>query len=356
MTKGIEHRKRDHLILAQDRSLNFSISAGFDRWRFIHNALPEIDLEEVDTSTNFLGKRLSLPLLISSMSGGVQESFLLNAALAVATETAGCALGLGSIRAAIEDKSLQDSFLIARENAPNAVILANIGISQIIKPGMMDPISAFCQKLQADGLFIHLNSLQEAFQPEGETRFKGAIDAIALWVKEFSLPIIVKEVGQGLSVDVIQRLEQAGVKHIDVAGAGGSNWINIERQRLGAGDKILKSAATAFSDWGEPTAGVLAELNTDVNIIASGGIRSAMDMAKSLALGAQMVGVAGPFLKAGLSADPHDLIEELQVWQKTLEVIMFGTGLSKISELIGNRSILTGCQPITGCKENSQER
>lgn len=340
MTRDIKQRKLDHLKLAQDDALKFSISAGFERWRFIHNALPELNLREIDTSTTFLGKTLSFPLLISSMSGGTQESYAFNASLAEAAERLGCALGLGSIRAALEDEKARDSFLVAREKAPTAVIMANLGIAQIISKYPMNQVAAFCDSLEADGLIIHLNSLQEAFQPEGEPDFKGALDAIGHWVQEFPLPIIVKEVGQGLSSDVIRRLEEVGVKFVDIAGAGGSNWVSIERERLNTEKSILKRTAYEFADWGEPTAEVLAELDTALTVIASGGLKHPLDLAKSLALGASIGGLAGPLLKPALSGDVGELVETLQVWRETLKIVMFGTGMRTIEDLKGNRQIL----------------
>ena len=340
MTRDIEQRKRDHLRLAQDDTLKFSISAGFDEWRFIHNALPELDLKEIDTSTTFLGKALQFPLLISSMSGGVKESFAFNASLGEAAEKTGCALGLGSIRAAIEDDSQRDSFMIAREHAPSAVILANLGIAQIIHSKVMDKVAAFCSDLQADGLIIHLNPLQEAFQPEGDTNFRGALNAIKTWVAEFPLPLIVKEVGQGLSVDVIHRLEAAGVQNIDIAGAGGSNWISIERERLPEERVILKRTASEFANWGEKTAKTLEKVESNITLIASGGLTNPMDLPKALALGANLGGIAGPLLKPALDGKVENLIDTLLVWKETLKMVMFGTGISHIKDLVGNRKIL----------------
>ncbi len=340
MTRDIEQRKRDHLKLAQDDALKFSISAGFDRWRFIHNALPEINLSEIDTSTTFLGKPLQFPLLISSMSGGAQESYAFNASLGEAAERVGCALGLGSIRAAMEHEAHRDSFLIAREKAPTVVLLANLGIAQIIYSKGMDNVARFCQDLKADGLIIHLNPLQEAFQPEGDTDFKGALAAIGRWIREFPLPIIVKEVGQGLSTEVVHKLETVGVKTIDIAGAGGSNWISIERERLPQEKLTLKRSAHEFANWGEPTAEVLENLETTSAVIASGGLTAPMDLAKALALGADLGGIAGPLLKPALKANPELVVEELRVWKETLKMVMFGTGISKIEDLIGNHNIL----------------
>jgi len=341
LTRDTEQRKRDHLKLAQDEALNFSISAGFDRWRFVHNALPEINLSEVDTSTTFLGKQLQFPLLISSMSGGVQESLNFNATLASAAEKVGCALGLGSIRAALEDDQVRDSFLVAREKAPTAIILANLGIAQVMTSHSFDQAATFCNDLQANALIIHLNSLQEAFQPGGDTQFRGSLDAIRNWVREFPLPIIVKEVGQGLSLEVISRLKDAGVKTIDIAGAGGSNWISIERERLTGQEAVLKRAAHEFANWGEPTAEILEKLDTDQLVIASGGLKQPLDLAKALALGANMGGIAGVVLKQALDGTADELIETLLVWKKTLEMVMFGVGVCSIDELTGNRSLLS---------------
>jgi len=340
LTRDIRQRKRDHLRLAQDESLKFDISAGFERWRFIHNALPEIDLQEVDTSTNFLGKKLQFPLLISSMSGGTDESCAFNATLAEAAEITGCALGLGSIRAALEEPTAKESFLVAREKAPETVVLANLGISQAMQEPSLDKVASFCEELKADALIIHLNPLQEAFQPEGDTNFRGALSSIETWVRNFPLPLIVKEVGQGLSADVIHRLEDVGVKIIDIAGAGGSNWVSIERERLPESQSILKETAMEFSNWGEPTAEVLADLKTSMSVIASGGLKSPMDLAKALALGANLGGVAGAFLKQALSGDSGSLVHILNVWKETLKMAMFGVGVSNIPGFIGNRSVL----------------
>jgi len=204
----------------------------------------------------------------------------------------------------------------------------------------MDRVATFCGDLQANALIIHLNSLQEAFQPEGDTQFKGALNAIKTWVREFPLPLIVKEVGQGLSIEVIQKLQEAGIKIIDIAGAGGSNWISIERERLSEDQSILKQTAHEFANWGEPTAEVLETLGTDMCVIASGGLKRPLDLPKALALGANMGGIAGALLKQAMATDTGQLIEQLLVWKKTLKMAMFGVGVSMIDELIGNRHLL----------------
>ncbi len=341
MTKDIDQRKRDHLILAQNEALNFSISAGFDNWRFIHNALPEINLQDIDIRTRFLGKELKVPLLISSMSGGVKESLHLNASLATAAEKVGCALGLGSIRAALDNEMAKDSFLIARAKAPTAALLANLGIAQVMNLELMESVSSFCDELQADALIIHLNPLQEAFQSGGDTHFKGALHAIEVWTREFTLPILVKEVGQGLSLDVIRQLEDVGVENIDIAGAGGSNWISIERERLSDEQVVLKNAAYEFSNWGEPTAEILENLKTNCFVVASGGLKHPLDLAKAISLGAHLGGVAGVVLKKALSKNSDALIEELLIWKQTLQMAMFGVGVANIDDFRGDRSHLT---------------
>jgi len=340
LTKDIEQRKRDHLDLAQDPALNFSTTAGFDRWRFIHNALPEIDLERVDTSIEFLGKNLEFPMLLSSMSGGVAESMSFNATLASAAERVGCAMGLGSIRAALLKPQVRDSFLVAREHAPSIPILANLGIAQTLGEFSVDRVAALCEDIGADALTLHLNPLQEAFQSGGDTHFKGALEAIQYWVQNFPKPILIKEVGQGLSTEVISRLRDAGVEYIDVAGAGGSNWISIEGERLTPEEAVLKRTAIEFSEWGIPTADILEVLTTDQFVIASGGLKHPLDLAKAICLGAQMGAVAGAILDPAIAGDTERLVEDLRVWQKTLEIAMFGVGARDLSEFTGNRKLL----------------
>lgn len=340
MTKDISQRKKEHLELAQDENLKFKTSAGFENWRFIHNALPEINLDEIDTSTEFLSKKLNFPLLISSMSGGTDEAHTFNATLAEAAEATGCALGLGSIRAALEHESAKASFLVARNKAPNAVIMANLGIAQVISGEYLFKTMNFCEELAADGLIIHLNPMQEAFQPDGDTKFAGGLKAMETWVDNFTLPIIVKEVGQGLTSEVIKRLEDIGVKYVDIAGAGGSNWITIERERLGVNQEVLKETAREFENWGEPTAEVLHGLDTNLFVISSGGLKRPMDLPISLAMGAQMGGIAGAILKPAIAGDLEKTVETLQVWQATLKMTMFGVGVKRISDLVGNKGLL----------------
>jgi len=316
-------------------------SAGFERWSFIPNALPGLNLDEVDTSTRFLGKDLAFPFLISSMSGGVAEATRLNCELARAAQQSSCALGLGSIRPVLEDSSRIGSFSIARESAPDAVILANLGLAQLTKGIDREQVSSVCAEMGVDGLVIHLNSMQEAIQPEGEPLFRDGLEHLARWNREFTLPIIVKEVGQGMSPAVVMDLRKIGIEWIDVAGSGGTNWINIEAQRIDEADVVSKAVAAEFHDWGLPTAEILAELDPELEgIIASGGLQRPVDLVKAIALGASLAAVAGPVLRSAMSGGADLVQQELKVWQQTLKTAMFGLGQADIKSLRGNRALL----------------
>ncbi len=343
--KPIEQRKRDHLILASGAASQFKRSAGFDHWRFVHDALPDLNLEEVDTHTRFLGKMLEFPFLISSISGGVEEASLLNRTLAKAAQATGCAMGLGSIRPVLEHPELGGSFLVAREHAPDAVLLANLGLAQIVHGVALDLVAERCRLLGVDGLIIHLNPLQEAVQPEGEPQFANGSEAIRRWVRDFPLPIVVKEVGLGLSPSVVKRLRHLGVKWIDLAGAGGTNWIRIEASRLGS-DLLARRVADEFIEWGEPTAQTLAQLPADIpGIIASGGIHRPLDFAKAIALGASLGAAAHPLLEPAMEGAVDRVIEELRIWQETLRISMFGTGAGSLDEFRGHRDLLAEDHP-----------
>ena len=347
MTEAIDQRKRDHLKLARDPGNQFNQSAGFENWRLRHNALPEISLDEVDTCISFLGKQLQFPFIISSMSGGVAEATELNRNLAEAARETGCALGLGSIRPVLENPQRAESFRIARKTAPEAVILANLGLAQLIAGMDMETVAKCCRELGVDGLIIHVNPMQEAIQPEGEANFKRGLPVIHDWVKAFPLPILVKEVGHGLSPDVVFRLREAGVDWIDVAGAGGTSWTRIETQRLPA-NSVERRVAAEFGEWGEPTAAILASLPPDMpHLIASGGLKRPMDLALAIALGASMGASARSMLTLAQEGSATALIDELSVWQQTLRLAMFGTGQRNLVNFRGNRDLLE-----QRCQEN----
>lgn len=297
-------RKREHVELCVQEDVSFRHRrTGFDDLRFRHNALPEIDLASVDTSTEFLGRAMRAPLLISCMTGGYPEAEQINASLARAADRFGLAIGIGSGRQALESSAHHASFKVVRDRAPNAPVIANIGASEVRRLSQANTLSDL-QKLidltGADALAIHLNPLQELMQPEGSPEFSGVLRAITEAIEVVQIPIIVKEVGAGISHDVGSRLVALGVRILDVAGAGGTSWAGVEILRH---ERSERSALEPFWDWGIPTVTSLLDLlplklERNITLIASGGIRHGVDIAKSIALGASIAGIARPMLTA----------------------------------------------------------
>ena len=329
----LERRKSEHLRINLEEDVSFpSLRTGFERYRFVHNALPEIALEQVDTTTTFLGKRLQIPLLISSITGGTAEAQRINFHLAEGAQAAGIAMGLGSLRAALESPQVVDTFRI-RRIAPDILLFANLGAAQI--KGDSGPSA--CQRAidltEADAVIIHLNPLQEALQVHGDTDWRGVLDSIEHICQKIELPVIVKEVGWGLSAGVARRLAEAGVSAIDVAGAGGTSWGQVEMHR--APNKRLRRLSEEFADWGLPTAESLVEVRAalpEIALIASGGLRNGMDLAKALALGADVGGIAGPFLQAA-NDSPAAVAELAREIGDVLRTAMFCLGIPEINSL-----------------------
>ena len=329
----LERRKSEHLRINLEEDVSFPrLTTGLERYRFDHNALPEISLEEVDTAVTFLGKQLQLPLLISSITGGTPEAQRINAHLAQGAQAAGLAMGLGSLRAALEDPHLADTFRI-RGLAPGILLLANIGAAQLDS----DLDSNACQRAiditQADALIVHLNPLQEALQERGDTNWRGVLGNIEGVCHRLDVPVVVKEVGWGISADVARRLADVGVSAIDVAGAGGTSWSQVEMHR--APSERLRRLSMQFADWGLPTAESLIEVRAalpELPLIASGGLRSGMDVAKCLALGADLGGIAGPFLQAA-NDSANAVIDLAQEIGDVLRTAMFCLGVSDVESL-----------------------
>lgn len=328
-------RKAEHLRINLEEDVSAKgVTSGFEDYRFIPRALPEIDLAQVDTRRVLFGRQLGAPILISCMTGGVPEAEVINVTLAQVAQTLGLALGLGSGRVLLEHPEVLPSFNV-RPHAPDVPIFANLGAVQLNRGVTTDDCRRLVQMIGADALVLHLNALQEALQPEGDTCFAGLLAQIARLCRDLEVPVIAKEVGWGIAPDVVRQLLDAGVAAVDVAGAGGTSWSEVERHRLDGG--IRREVAAAFSDWGLPTAQAVrgARLAApDALIFASGGIRSGMDVAKALALGADLVGLAGPFLRAaaeGVDA-ALDLGRELI---EVLRVVMFATGTANVAELQG---------------------
>ena len=328
-------RKADHLRInaAEDVSAK-GITSGFDSYRFEHRALPEIDLADVDTSTELLGKKLKAPLLVSCMTGGTPEAQSINATLAEVAQEFGIAMGLGSGRALIEKPETLPTFDV-RPYAPSVLLLANLGAVQLNKGYGVDECRRLIDMLRADALVLHLNALQEALQPEGDTNFRGLLAKIAALCKQLEAPVVVKEVGWGIGPSAVRALFDAGVAAIDLAGAGGTSWSEVERYRIA--EPWRERVAAAFAGWGIPTDECLRKARSVApkqTIIASGGIATGLDVAKAIALGADAAGIAGPFLRAAdVSTDAardyaHELIE-------TLRITMFCTAARTIDELRG---------------------
>jgi len=328
-----QQRKSDHIRINLQEDVDFKhVSTGFERYRFIHCALPGFNLADVDTSTTLLGKRLAAPLLISSMTGGTPEASTINQQLAEAAQAAGVGMGLGSQRAAIEDPLLADTYRV-RHVAPDILLLANLGAIQLNYGYGPDECRRAVEIVEADGLILHLNPLQEALQPDGDTHFAGLLSKIEAVCQALEVPVVVKEVGWGLSEQVARQLADAGVAALDVAGAGGSSWSQVEMHR--ATTEHERRVAAAFADWGIPTAESLLMAHRGapgLPIIASGGIRDGIHMAKAIALGAAACGVAGPFLRAA-SESTVAVTELIAVLVTQLRVAMFAAGAADIPAL-----------------------
>ncbi len=333
-------RKIEHIRINLDEDVSSSITSGLEQYRFEHQALPELNLNQVNLKTKFLGKTLRAPILISSMTGGSDEAERLNQRLATAAQEAGIAMGVGSQRAALEDSSLDLTFQI-RKFAPDILLFANLGVIQLNYGYGVDECLRAVEMVAADGLILHLNALQEAVQPEGDTDFSGIIQKIEHVCNIIGVPVIAKEVGWGISEQAAKSLINAGVAAIDVAGAGGTSWSQVEMYR--AKSPSQARLAAAFRDWGNPTAqSVLNVRNVDQDIplIASGGVRTGVDIAKCIALGANIGGMASPFLKAA-AISVEETVMTIREIEREIQVAMFAAGVKDIEALLALELIKT---------------
>lgn len=325
-------RKRDHIRISLQEDVTHLTTTGLEQYQFTHCALPELDLRDIDLSVNFLAHRVRAPLLISSITGGTAQAKQINIRLAEAAQAAGIAMGLGSLRAALETPHLTDTYHV-RPWAPDILLLANLGAVQLNYGYDAAHCLRAVELVEADGLILHLNPLQEALQPEGNTRWAGLLTKIEAVCRALPMPVIVKEVGWGIAGETARRLADAGVAAIDVAGAGGTSWSQVEMHR--AEDPVGRHVAALFRDWGLPTAQSLLAVRQaapDLPVIASGGLRHGLDVAKVIALGASLAGVAGPFLKAAVTSTEAvaDLIAELT---RALRIAMFSVGAGDVATL-----------------------
>lgn len=324
-------RKADHLRINLVEDVSSDAATGLDEFHFRHLALPEIDLADVQLSTDFLDRRLAAPFVISCMTGGTEAAQPINRILAAAAQRFGFALGLGSGRALLESPELLSTFDV-RDLAPDVPLLANLGAVQLNRGVTVDHARRLVDVLRADALVIHLNPLQESLQPSGDVQFGRLLERIETLCRTLGVPVIAKEVGFGISEPDAVRLAEAGVYAIDVAGAGGTSWSEVERHRLSG---PLRNVAAAFRGWGTPTADSLVQVRgrlPRLPLIASGGIRNGVQAAVALALGADLVGVAGPMLRAAGRGEnaAGDLAAELV---ETLRRVMFCTGAAGLEAL-----------------------
>jgi isopentenyl-diphosphate Delta-isomerase len=326
-------RKAEHLRINIDRDVaSKGVASGFDGFAYEHRALPEIDFDEVDASSDLFGRHLAAPLLVSCMTGGTPAAREINRRLARVAQQRGLAMGLGSGRALIESPESLDSFDV-RTDAPDILLFANLGAVQLNKGYAIAQCRRLVESLGADALVLHLNPLQEALQPEGDTCFRGLLRQIGVLCAEAEFPIVVKEVGWGIAGGDVRRLFDAGVAAIDVAGAGGTSWSEVERYRIA--EPWRARVAAAFAGWGIPTTRCLIDARRvapDGTLFASGGIRTGLDVAKAVTLGADLAGIAGPFLRAA-DRGPHEADALARELIETLRVAMFCVGARTLGEL-----------------------
>ncbi len=329
-------RKDDHIRINLEEDVQFhGLSTGLERFRLPHTALPELNLADVSSSVRFLNKTLSAPLLISSMTGGTDRAEQINRALAAAAQACNIAMGLGSMRAAIERPATARTFQV-RDVAPDILLFANLGAVQFNYGYGIDQCRRAVEITKADALVLHFNALQEAVQPEGDTNFAGLLAKVASVCKALSadsIPVIAKEVGWGFSKADARRLAEAGVSAIDVAGSGGTSWSQVEMHR--APTDSHRRVAAAFINWGTPTADAVRnvrEAAPQLPVIASGGLRDGIDVAKCIALGATLGGLAGPFLKAAAQS-AEAVVETINELAREIRIALFATGCKNIEAL-----------------------
>jgi isopentenyl-diphosphate Delta-isomerase len=341
----IMSRKKDGIDIPLSNNVQSRFISNYLEYvKFIHNALPEIDFDEIQTATEFLDYKFGAPIIIDSMTGGTPEALKINARLGALAETFGFGMGLGSQRAGLKSESLAETYSIARKNAPSAFLIANIGGAQLAEGLDIKMIEKIISMIDANALVIHLNPLQELIQPEGEPKYRGVLEKISKITESISIPIIVKEVGAGISREVALILEKAKVHSINIAGSGGTSWAGIEKIRANkVKNDVKEHLGELFWDWGIPTALSLIEVRNSVEIplIASGGIRNGLEIAKCISLGANMCAMAYPFLKAA-SESKETLFKFSELIINELKGTMFLTGSSNIFDLSKSRLILTG--------------
>ncbi|MEH2436984.1 MAG: type 2 isopentenyl-diphosphate Delta-isomerase [Nostoc sp.] len=328
-----QNRKADHIRICLEEDVqSHQITNGLERYRFTHSCLPELNHNDIDISTTFLGKHLGAPLLISSMTGGTEQAAIINQRLAQVAQHYKIAMGVGSQRVAVERPQVADTFAV-RKYAPDVLLFANLGAVQLNYKYGLDECLRVVDILEADALILHINPLQECIQPKGDTNFRGLIDKISDLCIKLPVPVIAKEVGNGISAAIAQKLLASGVAAIDVAGAGGTSWAKVESER--AENPLQRRLGRTFADWGLPTAECITTIRAiapNVPLIASGGLRHGLDIAAAIALGADIAGLAMPFLQ--VAAISETAVAELaEVLIAEITTVLFCTGNATLYQL-----------------------
>ncbi|OGO15760.1 MAG: type 2 isopentenyl-diphosphate Delta-isomerase [Chloroflexi bacterium RBG_16_48_8] len=334
----ITRRKKDHILINLKEDVSSALTTGLEQIQLEHNAVPELSLNQIDLSTSFLGHLLHAPLLISSMTGGTPEAEKINIALAEAAQARNVAMGLGSQRATLEDPMIKSTYHV-RAYAPGILLFANLGAVQLNYGFGIDDCLKVVEDVEANALFLHFNPLQEALQPEGDTNFVGLLPKIEKVCRKLPVPIVAKEVGWGLSANVAKRLVDVGIAAIDVSGAGGTSWSQVEMHR--AETEQQRKLASTFVSWGIPTAQAILDVRDalpEIPIIASGGLKSGLDIAKCIALGANLGGMAGPFLHSAVKST-EAVVERIDLIIAEIRICMFATGCPDLQSL-GKAQIL----------------
>jgi isopentenyl-diphosphate delta-isomerase len=341
--KKTENRKAEHINICLDEKAQAKkATTGFEDVQFVHRTLPEVDEAKIDVSTKVFGHKFSAPVIVGAMTGGTAEATRINAVIAEAVETLQLGMGVGSQRAAIENPKLSETFSIARKKAPTAFLIANIGGIQLVHGCGVKEVKQAIEIIDADAVAVHLNALHEAIQPEGQTSFKGVLDKICEITAELDKPVIVKETGAGIAAEDAKKLEEAGVKAIDVGGVGGTSFAAVEHYRSES-NSVQHFLGDVFWDWGIPTAVSLIETTqtAKVPVIASGGMRSGMDVAKSLALNACLASVCQPALETAVKGGKATQ-KMLSLLIDELRTVMFLVGAEKVQDLAKKPVVVMG--------------
>jgi isopentenyl-diphosphate delta-isomerase len=341
---SITKRKQRHIRVSLEEKVESDVPTGFGDVDLVHRAVPEIDLKDVDAGVELFGKRLSAPLIISAITGGTEEAEKINRTLAIVAEKFRIGIGVGSQRIAIQQPEVERTFRVVRQCAPHTLVIANIGCPQLSLGWGLNEARKAVDMIDADALAIHMNPLQEAVQVGGDTNFKGIIKKVKALTKGLGVPVVMKETGAGISYEDARRLEDVGVMGFEISGLGGTSWAAVEHHiAREVGESRMEYLGKALWNWGIPTACSLVEVRTASKgkVIASGGLRTGLDAAKAIALGADVVGIAKPFLQKAVEGE-EALEKHIATIIEETRICMFLAGARNVAEMRGVPAVITG--------------